>query len=260
MEPEFEMVTVDATNVDEHRFFCYKSKPKSEGYRRKRAWLDARFAEGLRLHQIYEGKRSVAFVETIPGEFAWRAVAASGYLFIHCLWVVGKGKGKGYAAHLLAACEAEARAEGRAGVAMATSSGVWLADKPVLVKCGYEVVAAAPPSFELLVKRFDDAPLPTFPADWKARAARYGSGLTILRTDQCPYIPDAVTLAQEAAAENGIPARVVTYESAAEVQAHAPSPYGVFNLVYDGQLLSYHYLLKKDFPSYLSALKKEVTG
>lgn len=34
------------------------------------------------------------FIEYLPGEHAWRAVHADGYLFIHCLWVVGKSKGK----------------------------------------------------------------------------------------------------------------------------------------------------------------------
>lgn len=244
---EVTLVTVNASNVDKHSFFCYKSKPKSEGYQRKRAWLEARFAEGMQLRMIYEGQRSVAFIEYIPGEFAWRAVHAPGYMLIHCLWVVGKGKGKGYAARLLAECEAEAQARGMTGVAMVTSSGVWLADKPILVKAGYEAVASAPPSFELLVKRFDvTAPLPTFPGDWEARAAHFGPGLTIIRSGQCPYIPDAVTAALEAGQERDIPVRVVEFESAVEVQAQSPAVVGIFGLVYEGRLLSYHYLLKKE--------------
>jgi hypothetical protein len=34
--------------------------------------------------------------------------------------------------------------------------------------------------------------------------------------------------------------------SAAEVQASAPTAYGVFQIVYDGQLVSYHYLGQKE--------------
>ena len=77
MSDDFRIVTVDADNVDEERFFCYKSKPKTEGYHRKLAWLRERFAEGMRIKIVYEGKRSVGFVEYIPGEFAWRAVEAA---------------------------------------------------------------------------------------------------------------------------------------------------------------------------------------
>lgn len=33
MNDNVRIVTVDATNVEQEGFFCYKSKPKSEGYR-----------------------------------------------------------------------------------------------------------------------------------------------------------------------------------------------------------------------------------
>ena len=90
MSEQVEIVTVDATNVDEYGFFCYKSKPKSAGYRQKLGWLRERFAEGMRIQILYEGKRSVGFVEYMPGEAAWRAVDAAGYMLIHCIWVVGR--------------------------------------------------------------------------------------------------------------------------------------------------------------------------
>lgn len=95
MAENVRVVTVDATNVEQERFFCYKSKPRTEGYRSKLTWLHDRFAEGMKVKILYEGKRSVGFIEYMPGEMAWRAAEAPNYLLIHCLWVVGKGKGKG---------------------------------------------------------------------------------------------------------------------------------------------------------------------
>lgn len=244
MDDPFEIITVDADNVDRHGFFCYMSKRKAPGYAQKRAWLAARVAEGLRLHMVHEiGGRTVGFIEYIPGEFAWRAVHAPGYLVIHCLWVVGKG----YGSRLLQICLDEARAQGKHGVVMVASHGVWLAKKDIFLKHGFEEVAQAPPSFRLLVYRFDDsAPLPTFPTDWEARQARFGAGLTVIRTPQCPYIEDATNIALELAAEKGISAQVVTFQSAQELHENSPSPYGVFGLVLDGQLLAYHYLQRKD--------------
>jgi GNAT superfamily N-acetyltransferase len=101
----FELITVNADNLDKHGFFCYMSKRKAPGYAQKRAWLAARFAEGLKLHMVHEiGGRTVGFIEYAPGEFAWRTVHAPDYLVIHCLWVVGKGKGKGYGSRLLQIC------------------------------------------------------------------------------------------------------------------------------------------------------------
>lgn len=246
MSDQVEIVSVDATNVDEQGFFCYKSKPKSAGYQHKLDWLKRRFPEGMGLEILFEGDRSVGYVEYIPGEYAWRAVEADGYMVIHCLWVVGKGKGKGYGSRLLDRCVESARKAHMHGVAMVSSSRVWLAGSKVFLKNGFEVVDRAPPTFELLVKRFDDGPLPTFPVDWDQRLRRYGPGLSVVYADQCPYIPDAVRDVLKAAQEKGIKARTVKLESSQQVQDSAPSAYGIFGVVYDGQLVSYHYLGRKE--------------
>jgi GNAT superfamily N-acetyltransferase len=256
MDDNVRIVTVSETNVAEHGFFCYKSKPKSEGYRRKLDWLQQRFAEGMTIHLLYEDGRSVGFIETIPGEFAWRAVHAPGYQVIHCLWVVGKGKGKGYGSRLLTGCIEEARQAGKHGVVMVSSSRVWLAGKELFLKHGFEPVDTAPPAFDLLVKTFGDAPAPAFPSDWDQRADSYGPGLTVIHAWQCPYMPDAVEGVLQAAREVGIAARTITLETCQQVQRESPSAYGVFGIVYNGRLLSYHYMLPKDL---LPVLKAQIT-
>jgi ribosomal protein S18 acetylase RimI-like enzyme len=246
MSEQVEIVTVDAANVGEQGFFCYKSKPKSVGYGQKLDWLRQRFSEGLRIKILYEGERSVGFIEYMPGEFAWRAVNAAGYTLIHCIWVVGKAKGQGYGRRLLDGCLQDARQAGAHGVAMVTSKRTWLAGKKLFLKAGFEVVDQAPPCFELLVKRFDAAPLPLFPRNWQERRARFGSGLTVVRSGQCPYIEDAVREVMRMAGEQGVTARVVRPTSGQELQESAPSPYGVFDIVYDGELHSYQYLGRKE--------------
>jgi L-amino acid N-acyltransferase YncA len=253
MNEDVRVVTVDAENVAAEGFFCYKSKPKSEGYRRKMDWLEKRFAEGMQIKILYEGKRSVAFIEYIPGEFAWRAVDAKGYFVIHCLWVVGKGKKKGYGSRLLAECVQEARARQKHGVAMVTSGGNWLAGSKLFLRNGFESVDQAPPSFELLVKKLGDAPDPAFPTDWEERLARYGTGLTVLRSDQCPYIDNGVKIVLETAIELGIPAQVIEVADCRQAQDLSPSPYGLFGVLYEGKLLSYHYIGRKELLQRLEA-------
>ncbi len=240
------LIDVTLDNVAETGFFCKMSQPKSAGYQRKRRWLEARFAEGLQIKLLDLSQGGRGFIEYIPGAYAWRPVEAAGYLFIHCLWVVGKSKGQGYARLLLEACLAEAERQGRKGVAMVTSEGNWLLGKRLLLRHGFESVDRAPPSFELLVKRFGSSPPPSFPDDWEARAKRYGSGLTVVRSDQCPYLDDATRFATEAARERGLEAQVVELTSAREIRERAPSPYGVFSILLDGRVLSYHYLFKKN--------------
>jgi len=241
-----EIIDVGSPNVSELGFFCYMSKRKSEGFQRKLNWARARFDEGMRIKMLKLPERG--FIEYLPGEHAWRAVnAAQGYMFIHCLWVVGKSKGKGFGTALLNECLSDAKKAGMVGVAMATSEGTWLAGKNLLLKHGFKAIAEAPPSFTLMVKTFKTAPLPFFPEDWEARAGRFGKGLTVLRSDQCPYLEDATNTLLEAAAEKRIKSRVVELKTAAEAKSLSPSPYGVFNVVLDGRFLSYRYLLKEEF-------------
>ena len=241
-----ELVHVDASNVEKLGFFCYMSKRKSVGYQRKLAWLQARFAEGMRIKMLPLPERG--FIEYIPGEYAWRAVEAKGYMFIHCLWVVGKSKGKGYGDVLIEECLRDAEQSGMKGVAMLTSSGNWLADKRIIAKHGFESVATGEPSFNLMAKRFSPrSRLPKFSGDWEEKQKRHAKGITVFRTDQCPYIEDAANTIVELSEAEGIPSKVVELDSAQKVREMSPSPYGVFNVVYNGRLLSYHYLLAKDF-------------
>lgn len=242
----YEIVNVDAANVTQQGFFCYKSKPKSPGYANKLAWLQQRFDEGMQIKILYEGARSVGFIEYIPGEYAWRAVHAPDYMVIHCLWVVGKGKGKGHGARLLEICLEDARRQEKQGVVMVSSRGNWLAHEKIFLMHGFQSIDTAPPSFQLLVHPFQDGTLPTFPNDWEERQAAFGDGLAIVYADQCPYMPDAVEGAAEAFRQRGIAVRTVKLETAAAVQQQSPSAYGVFGIVYNGCLFSYHYLGPKE--------------
>ncbi len=238
------LIDVTIANVDQTGFFCCMSKRKSVGYAAKLHWLKARFDEGLKIKMLGDGGRG--FIEYVPGEHAWRAVNAKGFMFIHCLWVVGQSRGKGNATHLLDACIKDAKAAGMAGVAMVTSEGNWLMSKKFLLKNGFESVDKAPPSFELLVKKFRDAPSPSFVKEIDLRAKKYKTGLTVFRSDQCPYIEDAINTVKATAEELGLPFKVVEFVSPHDVRTLAPSAFGLFSIVYRGKLLSYHYLLKKD--------------
>ena len=239
MGGDVDIVTVDASNVDRYGFFCYKSKPKTAGYQQKRAWLEERFAEGLRIKIVREGGKPAGFIEYAPGEFAWRVVNAPNYLVVHCMWVVGRGKGKGYGSRLLDESIADAQLLGKQGVAMVTSRRPWLAGSGLFLRHGFEPTGAASPSFELLVRSFGDAPLPNFPSDWDRRLGQYGHGLTVVRSGQCPYLDNGAQAALAAASEMGVPAQVVELATAQQVQHSAPSAYGVFGIVYDGKLLTY---------------------
>ena len=251
-EKKPKLIEVTSENGEQTGFFCYMSKKKAPGYKNKLDWLKGRFAEGLKIKMLELPNRG--FIEYIPGEYAWRAVNAKGYMFIHCLWVVGKSKGKGYSSVLIKECIKDARKAKMKGVAMVTSEGVWVPGKKVFLKHGFESVAQAPPSFDLMVKKFGKARSPSFADDWDKKAAKYKKGITIFRSDQCPYIEDATNTFTDAADELGIKYKVIELKTARQLRELSPSPYGTFNVVYNGKLLSYHYLLKKDFVKKLEKL------
>jgi ribosomal protein S18 acetylase RimI-like enzyme len=239
-----EIIDVNKDNVEEVGFFCLMSRKQGKGYRLKLRWIKECFSEGMKIKMLKLPERG--FIEYIPGEYAWRAVEAKGYMFIHCLWVVGKSKARGHATLLLNECVEDAIEANMAGVAIATTPGNWLIGKKLFKQNGFESVDQAPPAFELMVKKFRDSESPCFSGSWEEKMSRCGKGLTIFRSNQCPYLEDAVNFFVDTADELSIPIKVVELTNAKEVRELALTAYGVFNVVYDGKPFSYHYLLKKD--------------
>lgn len=247
----YEIVNVTPENLSRYDLFCQKSKAKNAGYEQKASWFKERYKEGLRLKLLLadEGKGELVsrgFVEYVPAERGWRGVKAPGYILIHCIWVVGRHKGKGCGSKLLQACFRDARKAGAKGVAVVASKGNWLPCPSFFARHDFEAVATSPPAFVLMAKKFGRAPDPSFLAGWDEKLAKCGEGLTILRAAQCPYVEDAANNVAAAAAELGIPTKVVELASAGDVREQAVTPHGVFNVVYDGRVFSYYYLLKKE--------------
>jgi hypothetical protein len=112
--------------------------PKNQGYRPKVEWLQERFPEGLRFLLFRdEENKPLAFLEYVPGEYAWRPVDCEGWVFVHCLWVYSRGqKVGGLGSRLVQACLAEARQEGAISVAAMVSEGPWMIRRQVFLNNG----------------------------------------------------------------------------------------------------------------------------
>lgn len=252
----FRIVSVDAGNVDEFGFFCVRNK-EHPGYSAKLSWLQKQFKDGLRIKLLLtsDGKQA-GFLEYIPGEHSWRVVDAPGYLMIHCLWVASsKFPYKGLAGILLDDCVKDARASGKEGVAVVTSDGPWMAHKGVYVKDGFKQVDEAKPYYQLLVKQTGKGSLPAFPKNWNQRLKRF-QGLQLIYTNQCPFIGKAVNELPPVAEKHGIGLELVELKTAAEARKRMPSPYGMMNLVYNGQLLADHPISATRFKNILQKTLK----
>jgi len=72
-------------------------------------------------------------------------------------------------------------------------------------------------------------------------------GLTILWSDQCPYIAKSISEIRETIKKRyGIKANIVEIKDHEQAQ-EAPSPYAIFSLMYDGELLAFHPISNKRF-------------
>ncbi len=250
--PKAYLEKVGPENLEACGIGCLTNR-KHEGYGPKVKWLKGRFTEGLRffLFRDQAGK-PLAFLEYVPGEFAWRPVEAAGWIFVHCLWVYARGqKVGGLGGRLVRATVEEARASGAIGVAAMVSDGPWMVGERVFQKNGFEVMDRAD-RFQLVGHRIKEGPPPRF-RDISGNLSSF-DGLNLVYSAQCPMLPKSANDLSEMAAEHGLDLKVTVLKTAEEAQ-RAPSYYGVFSLIWNGRLLSDHYVSKGRFRN---LLKKEI--
>jgi GNAT superfamily N-acetyltransferase len=236
---------------------CGIKDPEHEGRKAKERWLGTALKKGLKARVLLT-ERGIQFgyAEWLPGEYAWRGVQADEYMFLHCVWTYFKQyQNKGHGRALIQACLDDAGKAGKKGVATVARERPWLAGRALFLKHGFEVVDTAPPDYELLVKKLDpSAPNPRFRGDWRRRLKKYGSGLTIIRAEQCPHsIRFADKIAATAAASFGLKARMVTLRSWREARA-APTPFAVFAVIYAGQLVADHHVSARRFETLMGRI------
>lgn len=237
-----QIVSLTEETLGQYRAFCGLSGRYLKGYDKKIEWLKARFQEGLRYKICLVDGKKAGFIEYIPGEYAWHGGDAKGYLFIHCFWVLGKQKKNGYGRQLLDVCLQDGQV--CHGVAVVASKTHWLPTPKIFLKNGFERVDQAPPSFDLLVKRFSpDAPIPRFNQTWQTDH-KFSRGLIFTKSDQCPYAYVMDESILQIGEELDIPVNIVHLDTAQQAQ-NSPCVYGVMGLFFNGELLTYHPMSKE---------------
>ncbi len=252
MSEKISIVRITENNLSaQPQAICFIN-PKNPSFSLKETWIRERLHDGLVIKLLYrEGeKRPAGFIEYIPGKKCWRGVNAPDDLFIHCLWISGtKDRNQGLGAAMINECISDAREGGFSGVSVMTSSDAFMAGSGVFKKNGF-VCAAADPPFELLTVRFNDTPLPTF-TEWRSALQGY-PGLHIVYSRQCPWVARFVNEIRGKVEQLGISLSITELKTPEEAQS-APSPYSVFNLIYNGELLASHYISETRF---MNILKK----
>jgi GNAT superfamily N-acetyltransferase len=249
-----DIVDLNPGNLAAEDIVCLRGDKNLEGIACKKNWLKERFAEGLKVKVLKVNGRSWGLIEYGPAENAWRPIEAPGYMFIDCLWVIGRYSKQGFGKKLLAQCAEDAK--GKSGLVVATSPKPFLTRKDFFLKNGFEVCDSAGPYFELLAKRFKkNAPWPKFRDKAKKSLGPERSGLTFFYSDQCPYIARSLKEMTDLAKKRRIPFQVVKVRNKKDAQ-FSPSPYGTFAIFLDGQFLTHQPFFGKKLDRLLSSPQK----
>lgn len=237
------IISTDENNIRQFGICSYKNI-KTEGYPEKLQWLKYRFPEGLKIKTLFSEKDGAqGMIEYIPGEYCWRPVDAKGYMFIHCVFTGYNSnyKGKGFGSRLIKECLNDAKKEGMYGVTVVTRAGSFMAGNNIFIKNGFEAVDSVQPDFELLVKKFKkNSPDPKFKSHLKQKLTKYKKGLTIIRSDQCPYtIKNVKEIIDTAKDKYGLIPKLVELKDYKEAQK-SPSPFGTFCMIYNGAVITHH--------------------
>jgi GNAT superfamily N-acetyltransferase len=249
---EYNLIEVTPDNIGKTGVFCARN-PKSEAYRTKRDWYVERYTDGLRMFIMNSQEdKPISFIEFVPGEYAWRPVAANEYVFIHCLYVYSKqDRERGIGSHMVEKAEQYAQSLCLNGVAVLASDGNWIANKRLFLRNNY-VVCDKRGRFELLVKKFSEQIESPSIINWTENLQGL-AGWHLFYADQCPWHEKSVKAIAETMRKRNIPLEIHRIESASAAQ-RSPSGYGVFAIVKDGELIEDHYISETRL---LNILKKE---
>lgn len=250
------IIDINEENIDDLELFCKKTKKKLVGYQNKVKWVKERFKEGLKykLLIVKEGNKETSrgMIEYIPGKYNWRGIQADGWMVIHCVWVVGKHKTHGYGAQLIELAINDAKQLGLYGiVGMTADKGGWLPKKSLYEKLGFEKVDEMEPYFHLYAKGFDDkTQKPKFHPILEEKKKQYEKGVTIIYSDQCPYVVDLVEEIKDE--PKGGDVKLIKFKDCKEAQENGIHPYGTYCAICNGEISLYQHTLKKQIQAILN--------
>lgn len=263
MNDKIKIIDLTPLNIAEYGVCGYKNVRKHKELQAKIEWFRKYYPKGLRIKALISEEGGYqGMLEYIPGEFAHRPVNASGYLFIHCLFVgFNKSyKGKGFASTLVKTCIDEAKRDNRLGVAVVTRKGSFMVDKEIFLKMGFTVVDTARPDFSLLALKFNEQiKSPSFRTKALENTRDFEKGLTILRSPQCPYTEKNVHAILDLAEKKfNLETKLMDMPTAASVQ-EAPCAFGSFCILSNGEVISHHPISGRRFENIMTEKLTEVS-
>lgn len=164
----------------------------------------------------------------------------------------GQFAGQGYANQLLSECIADAKAKGKLGLTVLSSTKKmpFLSDPKYLKYKGFKVADTAEPYYELLYLPFDEnSPVPQFKA-----CAKQGhideKCMVLYYSDQCPHAAKYANIIKNLAASKGRNVKLIKFETTEQAQ-NAPAPFTTYSFFFDGQFVTNQILSEKKFEKFI---------
>ena len=223
----------------EHLCCAIGDKKHQAGVDVKKAWLTDRLLEGHVFRKL--NAKGKVFIEYAPLEKAWIPVSGENYIYIHCLWVSGSFKDKGYGRNLLGYCIEDAKNQSKSGVCVISSKKKkpFISDKKFMLKYGFEVVDSIGDEYELIALSFDGTK-PGF-TDFSKNMSIKSKTLTIYYGMQCPYIPNCIEQVKAFCSENNIPLDLIKVDTLEKAKA-VPCVFNNWAVFYNGKFETLHLL------------------
>ncbi|MDH6308923.1 GNAT superfamily N-acetyltransferase [Dysgonomonas sp. PFB1-18] len=206
MNTDFVNITTENL-ANEHLCCIIRSRKSHPGIEAKRQWLSDRLNEGHVFRKL--NAKATVFIEYAPLETAWVPIIGDNYYYIHCLWVLGEYKGKGYGKSLMEYCLADAKEKGKSGICMlgAKKQKTWLSDQSFAKQFGFETVDTTDNGYELLALSFDGTK-PKFAQNAKNERIE-SKELTIYYDMQCPYVYQGIETVKQYCEMNDVPVSLI---------------------------------------------------
>jgi L-amino acid N-acyltransferase YncA len=246
--------------LDQFGLFCKKSQKKEEGYKSKVTWIKEQFKKGLKYKLLLvneKGKQtSRGFIEYTPSKMSWRGIEAENWLVIHCLWVIGKHKNKGYGSELLKLSISDAKEQRMNGVVgMSAKKGSWLPNSKIYIKNGFKKVDEFEPDIELFALALSkDVIMPQFSKISEKRTKEFDEGINIFYTNQCSYLHSLIDDIEKIANEKNKKFRKFLLKDPTEAREASLHPYGTFSIICEGKVILYKPGIKKEISETINIL------
>lgn len=234
-------ITLNNGNINKEHICCAISDKKHQvGVVEKKQWIKNELANGHTFTKLnVNGK---VFIEYTNIEKAWASVIGKNYFYIHCLWVSGSYKNKGYGKALIEKTIEHAKNQNKDGICIISSlkKKPFLSDYKFLKKYNFEIVDQID-DYLLLAYKITNNNIPQFSYSAKNNNIINEKGLRIYYSPQCPYIINCIKEVEAFCKNNNIKLNLIKITTLEEAK-NVPSVFNNYSVFLNGEFVSVHLL------------------